>query len=36
MPRFVLLRHDHPELHWDLMFEAGAALWTTLSNPRSR
>ena len=26
MPRFVILEHDHPELHWDLMLEAGAAL----------
>src|SRR2546429_405027 len=23
MPRFVVLEHDHPELHWDLMLEAG-------------
>lgn len=28
MPRFALLRHDHPALHWDLMLEAGNALWT--------
>lgn len=28
MPRFVILEHDHPELHWDLMLEAGAVLWT--------
>ena len=28
MPRFVLLRHDHPTLHWDLMLDAGGALWT--------
>jgi hypothetical protein len=28
MPRFVILEHDHPELHWDLMLEAGAALRT--------
>ena len=28
MPRFVVLEHDHPELHWDLMLEAGAVLRT--------
>jgi hypothetical protein len=28
MPRFALLEHDHPFLHWDFMLEAGAALWT--------
>jgi DNA polymerase Ligase (LigD) len=28
MPRFVVLEHDHPSLHWDLMLEAGAALQT--------
>ena len=28
MPRFVILEHDHPELHWDLMLEVGAALKT--------
>ncbi|MBI2808544.1 MAG: hypothetical protein HYX68_26450 [Planctomycetes bacterium] len=28
MPRFVILDHDHPELHWDLMLEAGDALRT--------
>jgi hypothetical protein len=28
MPRFVLLEHDHPHLHLDLMFEVGAVLWT--------
>jgi DNA polymerase Ligase (LigD) len=28
MPRFVILEHDHPVLHWDLMLEAGAALRT--------
>ena len=21
MPRFVILSHDHPHLHWDLMWE---------------
>ena len=28
MPRFVILEHDHPELHWDLMLEAGNVLHT--------
>jgi hypothetical protein len=28
MPRFVILRHDHPVLHWDLMLEAGEILRT--------
>jgi DNA polymerase Ligase (LigD) len=28
MPRFVVLEHDHPELHWDLMLETGGALRT--------
>jgi hypothetical protein len=28
MPRFVILEHDHPELHWDLMLEDGATLRT--------
>jgi hypothetical protein len=28
MPRFVLLEHDHPRPHWDLMLEAGSVLWT--------
>jgi hypothetical protein len=28
MPRFVVLEHDHPVLHWDLMLEAGAGLRT--------
>jgi hypothetical protein len=28
MPRFVLLEHDHPILHWDLMLETGAVLLT--------
>ena len=28
MPRFVILEHDHPTLHWDLMLEDGAALKT--------
>jgi DNA polymerase Ligase (LigD) len=28
MPRFVVLTHDHPFLHWDLMLEQGDALRT--------
>ena len=28
MPRYVILEHDHPVLHWDLMLEAGAILRT--------
>ncbi len=26
--RFVILTHDHPVLHWDLMFDTGDALRT--------
>lgn len=28
MPRFVLLEHDHPYLHWDFMLEVGGVLRT--------
>lgn len=28
MPRFVILEHDHPTLHWDFMLEAGDVLRT--------
>jgi hypothetical protein len=28
MPRFVILEHDHPFLHWDFMIEDGAILKT--------
>ena len=28
MPRFVVLEHDHPALHWDLMLEASGVLQT--------
>jgi hypothetical protein len=28
MARFVILEHDHPLLHWDLMLEAGDVLQT--------
>jgi hypothetical protein len=35
MPRFVILEHDWPERHWDLMLEAGAVLrtWRLASPP---
>jgi hypothetical protein len=26
MPRFAILEHDHPMLHWDLLLEAGDVL----------
>jgi hypothetical protein len=28
MPRYVILEHDHPAVHWDFMLEAGSALQT--------
>ncbi len=28
MPRFVVLEHDHPVLHWDWMLESGSTLRT--------
>ena len=28
MPRFVILEHDHPVLHWDFMLEIGGVLRT--------
>ncbi|MCI0380780.1 MAG: hypothetical protein L0215_24620 [Gemmataceae bacterium] len=28
MPRFVILEHDHPYLHWDFMLERGDMLKT--------
>lgn len=36
MPRYVILRHDHPALHWDLMLEAGDMLrtWRLAAPPR--
>ena len=35
MPRFVILEHDHPRLHWDLMLEHEGALrtWRLASAP---
>ncbi|MEX0704688.1 MAG: DNA polymerase ligase N-terminal domain-containing protein [Planctomycetales bacterium] len=37
MPRFVVLAHDHPFLHWDLLLERGEALraWRLLAEPLS-
>lgn len=36
MPRYVILEHDHPMLHWDFMLEAGAVLktWRLAAPPR--
>ncbi len=28
MPRYVILQHDHPQLHWDFMLESGEVLKT--------
>jgi hypothetical protein len=28
MPRYVILEHDHPQLHWDFMLEVGGVLRT--------
>ncbi len=35
MPRFVVLTHDHPFLHWDFMLEkeAGLRTWRLLQAP---
>jgi hypothetical protein len=35
MPRFVILTHDHPSLHWDFMLEHGPVLrtWRLLQSP---
>jgi DNA polymerase Ligase (LigD) len=35
MPRFVVLTHDHPFLHWDLMLEQGNVLrtWRLKTSP---
>jgi hypothetical protein len=34
-PRFVILQHDHPFLHWDFLLECGttAATWRLLQTP---
>jgi hypothetical protein len=36
MSRYVVLEHDHPFLHWDLMLEAGDVLrtWRLAAPPR--
>lgn len=36
VPRYVILEHDHPTLHWDLMLEAGEVLrtWRLAAPPR--
>jgi hypothetical protein len=36
MPRFVVLEHDHPSLHWDLMLETGPVLrsWRLAAPPQ--
>jgi hypothetical protein len=38
MPRFVVLTHDHPFLHWDLMLEERGVLrtWRLLALPEAR
>ncbi len=35
MPRFVILEHDFPFLHWDFMLEVGESLrtWRLLQQP---
>jgi hypothetical protein len=37
VPRYVILEHDHPHLHWDLMLEAGDVLrtWRLAAPPRA-
>jgi len=37
MPRYVILEHDWPTLHWDLLLEAGGVLraWRLLGSPES-
>jgi hypothetical protein len=36
MPRYVILEHDHPFLHWDLMLESGEVLrsWRLAAPPQ--
>jgi len=38
MPRFVVLQHDWPDLHWDLLLENGANLrtWRLAEFPHPR
>jgi hypothetical protein len=38
MPRFVILEHDRPYLHWDLMLETGTVLrtWRLEKPPHSQ
>lgn len=35
MPRFAILIHDHPFVHWDLLLESGetARTWRMLESP---
>jgi hypothetical protein len=35
VPRFAILEHDRPSLHWDFLLEAGTVLrsWRLLSEP---
>ena len=35
MPRFAILTHDHPTLHWDLLLENGSSCrtWRLLKAP---
>ena len=37
MPRFAILVHDHPFLHWDFLLENGAVCraWRLLADPDS-
>ena len=37
MPRFAILTHDHPSLHWDFLLEHSAACrtWRLLKSPDS-
>lgn len=37
MPRFAILTHDHPFLHWDFLLEQGASCrtWRLLQSPDS-
>jgi hypothetical protein len=36
MPRYVILEHDHPSLHWDFLLETGAVLraWRLAATPQ--